>query len=64
MNKQTLSTVYWSLVSVLVLLVLLAAGNDGPMEVSELMVLLMISVVAVFTTVMILLLIMRQGRSK
>ena len=41
MNKQTLSTVYWSLVSVLVLLVLLAAGNDGPMEVSELMVLLM-----------------------
>ena len=64
MNKQTLSTVYWSLVSVLVLLVLLAAGNDGPMEVSELMVLLMVSVVAVFTTVMILLLIMRQGRSK
>ena len=59
MNKQTLSTVYWSLVSVLVLLVLLAAGNDGPMEVSELMVLLMVSVVAVFTTVMILLLIMR-----
>ena len=64
MNKQTLSTVYWSLVSVLVLLVLLAAGNDGPMEVSELMVLLMVSVVAVFTTKMILLLIMRQGRSK
>jgi hypothetical protein len=64
MNKQTLSTVYWSLVSVLVLLVLLAAGNDGPMEVSELMVLLMVSVVAVSTTVMILLLIMRQGRSK
>ena len=64
MNKQTLSTIYWSLVSVLVLLVLLAAGNDGPMEVSELMVLLMVSVVAVSTTVMILLLIMRQGRSK
>ena len=64
MNKQTLSTVYWSLVSVLVLLVLLAAGNDGPMEVSELMVLLMVSAIAVFTTTMILLLIMRQGRSK
>ena len=56
MNKQVLNIVYGILMGILatlVLTVLLAAGNDGPMEIPEFILLLVVSAIAVGTTVMV-----------
>jgi hypothetical protein len=61
MNEKTLKTTVWSLMSVLILLVLLVSGNDGPMEVTPLSVMLMVGIVSLTTVVLILLLIVKNG---
>jgi hypothetical protein len=61
MNEKTLKTTVWSLMSVLILLVLLVSGNDGPMEVTPLSVMLMVGIVSLTTVVLILLLLVKNG---
>jgi len=62
MNEKTLKTTVWSLMSVLILLVLLVSGNDGPMEVTPLSVMLMVWIVSLTTVVLILLLIVKNAK--
>jgi hypothetical protein len=62
MNEKTLKTTVWSLMSVLILLVLLVSGNDGPMEVTPLSVMLMVGIVSLTTVVLILLLIVKNAK--
>jgi len=48
--------------SVLILLVLLVSGNNGPMEVTPLSVMLMVGIVSLTTVVLILLLIVKNAK--